>query len=62
MSDINKKKLLFIISVMIGFTLVNIIKGNNWIGYLLSLIIFPLITWGFIEFYIWKLKNTQNDR
>ena len=57
MSDINKKKLLFIISVMIGFTLVNIIKGNNWIGYLLSLIIFPLITWGVIEFCIWKLKN-----
>ncbi len=52
MSDINKKKLLFIISVMIGFTLVNIIKGNNWIGYLLSLIIFPLITWGFIELYL----------
>ena len=52
MSDINKKKLLFIISVMIGFTLANIIKGNNWIGYLLSLIIFPLITWGFIELYL----------
>lgn len=57
MSELNKKKVLFIISVMIGFTLVNIIKGNNWIGYFLSLIIFPLVTWGVIEFYIWKLKK-----
>ena len=57
MSELNKKKVLLIISVMIGFTLVNIIKGNNWIGYLFSIVIFPLITWGVIEFCIWKLKK-----
>ena len=52
MSDLNKKKILLIITIMIGFTLVNVIKGNNWIGYLLSLVIFPLLTWGVIELYL----------
>jgi hypothetical protein len=57
MSEFNKSKLYLILTVMVGFTLVNIIKDNNWVGYLLSLVVFPLITWGIIElFFKYKIK------
>jgi hypothetical protein len=49
MSELNKSKLYTILTVMVGYTLVNIIKGNDVLGYILSLIVFPLITWGMIE-------------
>jgi hypothetical protein len=49
MSDFNKNKLLIIVSVMIAFTIVTAIKDNHWVGYLLSLVVFPLVTWGIIE-------------
>ncbi len=57
MSDINKAKLSLILLIMLLFTSLNLLKDNDWVGYLLSLIIFPLVTWGVIEFCIWKLKN-----
>jgi hypothetical protein len=56
MSELNKSKLYLILTVMVGFTLVNIIKDNNWIGYVLSLIVFPLFTWGVIEL-LFKYKS-----
>ena len=56
MKEFNKSKLFLILTVMVGFTLVNIVKDNNWIGYLLSLVVFPLITWGLIEL-IFKYKS-----
>jgi hypothetical protein len=56
MTELNKSKLYLILSVMVGFTLVNIIKDNNWVGYLLSLVVFPLITWGLIEL-LFKYKS-----
>jgi len=56
MTEINKSKLYLILTVMVGFTLVNIIKDNNWVGYLLSLVVFPLITWGLIEL-LFKYKS-----
>lgn len=57
MSNINKAKLSIILLVMLLFTSINLLKDNDWLGYLFSLVIFPLITWGTIEFCIWKLKN-----
>lgn len=56
MTQLNKSKLYLILTVMVGFTLVNIIKDNNWVGYLLSLVAFPLITWGLIEL-LFKYKS-----
>ena len=56
MSELNKSKLYLILTIMVGFTLVNVIKDNNWIGYVLSLIVFPLITWGIIEL-LFKYKS-----
>jgi len=49
MKKLNKIKIRLILTVMVVFTLVNIIKGNNYIGYILSLVVFPLITWLLIE-------------
>lgn len=57
MSNINKAKLSIILLVMLLFTSINLLKDNDWLGYLFSLVIFPLITWGVIEFCIWKLKK-----
>ncbi len=57
MSGINKAKLSIILLVMLLFTSINLLKDNHWLGYLFSLVIFPLITWGVIEFCIWKLKK-----
>lgn len=48
MTELNKSKLYLILTVMVGFTLLNIVKDNNWVGYLLSLVVFPLITWSLI--------------
>lgn len=45
----NKLKVYIILTVMVGFTLVNIIKNNDALGYILSLIVLPLITLGIIE-------------
>jgi hypothetical protein len=56
MSEFNKSKLYLILTIMVGFTLVNIIKDNNWVGYFLSLIVFPLVTWGVIEL-LFKYKS-----
>jgi len=56
MSELNKSKLYLILTIMVVFTLVNVIKDNNWIGYVLSLIVFPLITWGIIEL-LFKYKS-----
>ncbi len=56
MTELNKSKLYLILTVMVGFTLVNLIKDNNWVGYLLSLVVFPLITWGLIEL-LFKYKS-----
>ena len=56
MSKLNKSKLYLILTVMVGFTLVNIVKDNNWVGYILSLVVFPLITWGLIEL-LFKYKS-----
>jgi hypothetical protein len=56
MSEFNKSKLYLILTVMVGFTLVNIIKDNNCFGYFLSLIVFPLVTWGIIEL-LFKYKS-----
>jgi len=56
MSELNKSKLYLILTIMVGFTLVNIIKDNNWVGYVLSLIVFPLVTWGIIEL-LFKYKS-----
>lgn len=52
----NQEKLSLVITVMVGFTLVNLIKDNNWVGYVLSLIVFPLLTWGLIELVL-KFKK-----
>lgn len=49
MTELNKNKLMIVGSVMVAFTIVTAIKDNHWVGYLLSLVIFPLITWGVIE-------------
>lgn len=48
MSDLNKNKLFLVVSVMVSFTIVTAIKDNDWVGYLLSLIIFPIFTWVFV--------------
>ena len=58
MNDFNKSKLYLIITIMIFFTLANIVSGiNYWVLYLLSLVVFPLITWGLLEFIVkYKLK------
>lgn len=47
-SEKTKWTLLMVFSVMNVFTLINIINGYNmeeWYMYLLSVIIFPFITW-----------------
>ena len=49
MTELNKNKLMIVGSVVVAFTIVTAIKDNHWVGYLLSLVIFPLITWGVIE-------------
>ncbi len=56
MTELNKSKLYLILTIMVGFTLVNVITVNNWIGYVLSLVVFPLITWGVIEL-LFKYKS-----
>jgi len=56
MIKINKLKLYLILTIMVGFTLVNVINDNNWVGYLLSLVVIPLITWGIIELFL-KYRN-----
>jgi len=48
MSDLNKNKLFLVVSVMVSFTIVTAIKDNHWVGYLLSLVIFPIFTWAFV--------------
>lgn len=58
MKNLNKLKISFIITVMFAFTLINIINNNNWVGYLLSTVIIPLITWLIIEIYLF-LKNSK---
>jgi len=52
MSELNKAKLYLILTVMVSFTLINVINSNNWIGYLLSLVVLPSVTWLVIEFII----------
>ena len=49
MNQRNKAKLYLILSVMINFTILNIMRDSDWVGYLCSLIIQPLLTWGVIE-------------
>jgi len=57
MTEYNKSTLYLILTVMVGFTLVNVIHDNNWVGYVLSLIVFPLITWIFCKIFLkYKLK------
>lgn len=59
-SDKTKSTLLKIFSVMISFTLINIINGygkNEWYMYLLSIIIFPLITWFICEITYYFMKK-----
>ena len=61
-SDKTKNSLLMIFSVMISFTLINIINGygnNEWYMYLLSIIIFPLITWFICEITYYFMKNNN---
>ncbi len=36
---------------MLTFTILNLIKGSNWWGYVISLIILPFITWLVIEIF-----------
>jgi hypothetical protein len=58
MTELNKFKLYLILTVMVGFTIVNVIKDNNWVGYVLSLLVFPLMTWFMIELFLkYKIKN-----
>ena len=52
MTELNKLKLYCILTVMVGFTIVNIINNNNWVGYLLSLLVIPMITWILIELFL----------
>lgn len=61
MTELNKSKLYLILTVLVAFTLFNIINDNNWVGYLLSLVVFPLITWGVIEI-LFKYKKRINNR
>lgn len=59
-SDKTKSTLLKIFSVMILFTLINIINGygkNECYMYLLSIIIFPLITWFICEITYYFMKK-----
>lgn len=42
-------KIRTILIISFGFTIVNILQGNNWIGYLFSLGIIPLLTLLIIE-------------
>ena len=44
-------KLLIIFLVMLTFTILNVIKGSNWWGYVISLLILPFITWLVIEIF-----------
>lgn len=49
MNEVNKYKIYLITTVMVAFTIVNIIKDNNWVCDILAIVVFPLITWAIIE-------------
>ena len=57
MKDLTKGKLGIIGTVMLTFTTLNLIHDNDWIGYLFSLVILPLITWGAVEFSLYMQKE-----
>lgn len=62
LTDKTKGTLLIVFSVMIAFTLVNVIKGTTeWYIYLLSLVVFPLITWGETEI-IYRLMKKDYEK
>lgn len=63
-SEKTKGTILMVFSVMIAFTLINIINGYNikeWYMYLLSVIIFPFITWGMCEITYYFMKKDYNN-
>ena len=49
MKPTTKLKMLIILTIMISFTIVSVINSNGYVGLLLSLVIFPLITWIILE-------------
>jgi hypothetical protein len=61
MTDLNKTKLHVILAVTFTFTFITAMKDNHWVGYVLTLFIFPLITWGFLELMIKFKKDTTGD-
>lgn len=63
-SEKTKWTLLMVFSVMIAFTLINIINGYNikeWYMYLLSVIIFPFTTWSMCEITYYFMKKDYNN-
>ena len=63
-SEKTKGTILMVFSVMIAFTLINIINGYNikeWYMYLLSVIIFPFITCGMCEITYYFMKKDYNN-
>ena len=60
LSDKTKGTLIIVFDVMISFTIINLINGygkDKWYMYLLSLVIFPLITCGIAEIIHYKIKK-----
>lgn len=63
-SEKTKCTLLMVFSVMNVFTLINIINGYNmeeWYMYLLSVIIFPFITWCVFEISFYFMEKNYNN-
>jgi hypothetical protein len=61
MTDLNKSKLHVILTVTVTFTFITAIKDNHWVGYVLTLLVFPLITWGVLELMIKFKKDITGD-
>ena len=59
MSELTKAKLQLIIAVMIEFTIIGVVSTQPLTYYILSLVVFPLITWCAIEFSIYMNKKQK---
>ena len=53
-----KGTLYMVLTVLISFTLINVIKGTTeWWMYLLTIVVLPLITWGICEVTYFFMKK-----